>query len=75
MDELLKSKQAGYILEDNNFKECAPIFANLQVFADKQINNYRLEFKDGLLQTEEKAGLTITLDLPQFSILKGIDGK
>ncbi len=75
LDELLKSKQAVDVLEDLNFKGCASVFGRLRTFADKQIDNYRLEFKEGLLQIAEKAGLPLEVDLPRFSVLKGIEGK
>lgn len=75
LDELLKSKQAADLLEDSNFKGCETIFFHLRTYADQQIKNYRLRFKDDLLQIAKKAGLPIEIDLPRFSILKGIEGK
>lgn len=75
LDELLKSKQIVNVLEEPNFKACEPIFARLRIFADKQIESYRLQFKDSLIQTAEKAGLSLEVDLPRFSVLKGIEGK
>jgi hypothetical protein len=74
IDELLKSKQAEEIQEDANFERCKPIFSCLQTFADKQIDNYRLEFKDRLLQLAEQAGLPLEVDISKFSVLKGIEG-
>lgn len=75
LDELLKSKQITDVLEDCNFKGCEPIFSRLQTFADEQIDNYRLQFKDSLLKIAEKAHLPLEIDLPKFSVLKGIEGK
>lgn len=75
LDELLKSKQATDILEDSNFKGCAPIFSRLQTFADKQIDNYRLTFNDDLRELAEKAGIPFEIDIPRFSVLKGIEGQ
>lgn len=75
LDELLKSKQAIDVQEDFNFKGSEPIFCCLQSFADKQIERYQLEFKVGLFQIAEKAGLPLEVDLPRFSVLKGIEGK
>jgi len=75
LDELLKSKQATNILEDSNFEGCEAIFAHLQSWANQQIDNYRLQFKSGLLQAAEEAGLPIELDISKFSVLKGIEGE
>jgi len=75
LDELLRSKLAEDILEDPNFQGCDSIFASLQAFADKQVANYRLEYKSGLLQMAEEMELPIKIDLPRFSVLKGIDGE
>lgn len=75
LDELLQSKQVVDVLEDPNFVECESIFSHLRAYANQQIENYRLQFKDALLQMAEKAELPIEIDLPRFSVLKGIDGK
>lgn len=75
LDELLKSKLTADVQEDVNFKGCQTIFADFQTYADEQIENYRLQFKDGLLEIAEKVGLQIEVDLPRFSVLKGIEGK
>jgi hypothetical protein len=75
LDELLKSKQVSDVVEDSNFEACESIFSHLQTYADQQIENYRLQFKNALLQIAEKAGLPMEVDLPRFSVLKGIDGK
>jgi hypothetical protein len=75
LDELLKSKQAAYVLEDLNFKGCESIFSYLRTCTDQQIENHRLQFKESLLQIAEKAGLPMEVDLPRFSVLKGIEGK
>lgn len=75
LDELLKSKQATSLLEDPYFQGCEPIFNHLRVNTNQQIDNYRLEFKDSLLRIAEEAGLPLEVDLPRFSVLKGIEGK
>lgn len=74
LDELLKGKQAAAISEDSHFEECKSIFSLLRTYADQQIDNYRLCFKDELLQMAEKAGLPVEIDFPRISILKGIEG-
>ena len=75
LDELLKGKQAKDILEDSNFKSCDSIFNQLRKFAETQVDNYRIKFKGTLLQLVQEAGLPLEVDLPRFSVLKGIEGK
>lgn len=75
LDELLKSKQAVDVQEDSNFKGTESIFCGLRAFADKQINYYRLKYNEDFVQIAEKMGLPLKIDLPRFSILKGIEGK
>jgi hypothetical protein len=75
LEQLLTSKQVVDILADSHFKECEAIFSCLRTFADEQIDNYRLQFKDNFLQLAKKAGLPLEVDLPRFSILKGIEGR
>ncbi|MBS3904085.1 MAG: hypothetical protein KGZ39_02020 [Simkania sp.] len=75
LDELLKSKQASVVLEDASLEGCASIFSQLQVYADEQIEQYKSEFKNGLMQAAEKAGLPMEIDLPRFFVLKGIEGE
>lgn len=75
LDELLKSKQVTDVLEDSNFERCESIFSHLRTYAHQQIENYRLEFKNALLQMAEKAGVPMEVDFPRFSVLKGINGE
>lgn len=75
LDELLKSKQVSVVLEDESLKGCAPIFSQLQAYADEQIEQYKSEFKNGLMQAAEKAGLPMQIDFPRFFVLKGIEGE
>ena len=75
LDDLLKSKQVDELLEDSYFEGCEPIFASLRASTDKQIDHYRLEFKQGLMAAAEKAGLPMKVDLPRFFVLKGIEGE
>ncbi len=75
LDELLRSKQANDVLEDSNFKSCDSIFNQLRKFAETQVENYRVKFKSTLLQLAQEAGLPLEVDFPQFSVLKGIEGK
>ncbi|NGX60079.1 MAG: hypothetical protein KR126chlam3_01241 [Chlamydiae bacterium] len=75
VDELLKSKLAWDILEDSYLAECNSIFNELRKFADEQIHQYRVEFKEALLQLADAAELPLQVDIPRFSVLKGIEGK
>jgi hypothetical protein len=75
LDELLKSKQAKDVLEDSNFKFCDSIFCQLRKFAETQVDNYRVKFKEALLQLAQEAQLPLKIDFPRFSVLKGIEGK
>src|SRR5690606_30763250 len=63
------------VLEDAHFAECRSIFTNLRAFADEQIDRYRIEFKEALLQLADAAGLPLEeVDIPRFQVLKGIEG-
>lgn len=74
LDELLKSKQAQELLEDPDFELCDSIFVELQKFVETEIDNYRVKFKNTLLQLAEEASLPFEVDFPRFSVLKGIEG-
>ncbi len=74
LDELLRSKQTNDILEDSNFTSCDSIFDQLRKFAETQIDNYQVHFKDTLLQLAQESGLPMEVDFPKFSVLKGIEG-
>jgi len=75
LDELLKSKQVSEVLEDASLAGCSPIFSHLQAYADKQIEQYKLEFKNGLSQAAERAGLPIRIDIPRLFVVEGIEGE
>jgi hypothetical protein len=75
LDELLKSKQVGEVLENSSLEGCGSSFSQLQAYADEQIELYKSEFKNGLMQAAEKAGLPMQIDLPRFFVLKGIEGE
>ncbi|OHE78420.1 MAG: hypothetical protein A3F67_11220 [Verrucomicrobia bacterium RIFCSPHIGHO2_12_FULL_41_10] len=75
LDELLSSKQATDVVEDAHFNLCDAIFCELRKLTETQIDNYRLKFKSTLLQLAEEANLPLDIDLPRFSVLKGIEGK
>ena len=74
LEDLLKTRQAGDILEDSNLKSCCSIFNQMQKLAEAQVDNYRIKFKDTLLWLAQEAGLPLEVDFPRFSVLKGING-
>lgn len=75
LDELLRNKQATDILEDSNFASCDSIFSELRKFAEDQIDRYQIKLKDALLHLAQEADLPLEVNFPQFSVLKGIEGK
>lgn len=75
LDELLKSKLAAEVLEDESLGGCASIFSQLQAHANEQIEFYKSEFKNGLVQAAEKMELPIRVDIPRFFVMKGIEGE
>ena len=75
LEELLRDKQANDILKDSNFEACSPIFDQLRKFAEARVDNYRVNFKDTLLELAQEAGIPIEVDFPRFSVLKGIEGE
>jgi len=75
LDELLKSKESRDVLEETGLGSCASVFSQLQAYADEQIEQYRAEFKNGLMQAAEKVGLPMRVDIPKFFVLEGIEGE
>lgn len=75
LDELLRSKQASEILEDSSFKSCDAIFNELRKFAETRVDNYRVELKGALLKLAQEANLPLEVNIPRFSVLKGIEGE
>lgn len=75
LDELLKSKLAQDVLEDPGFQGFETLFQQLQDYADRQVDQYRIQFKGTLLQLAEENNLPIEVDMPRFTVLKGIEGE
>ena len=75
LDELLNSKIAEQVGQEDDLMECAPILENLRTDARNKVEKYRLEFIEDLTRLGNDAGLAIEIDFPRFSILKGIDGE
>ncbi len=75
LDELLTSKQAENVEQEEALAGCKPLFDSLRGNAREKVERYRLEFVEDLTRLGKEAGLDITIDFPRFSILKGIDGE
>ncbi len=75
LDELLKSKIAEQIKEDEALGDCAPIFESLAAYADEKVEQYRIELVTDLTERCREAELEIEIDFPKFTVLKGINGE
>jgi hypothetical protein len=75
LDELLNSRMAKTLVEEEALAECGPLLDSLREDARGKVKRYRLEFVEDLISRGEEAGLEITIDFPHFAILKGIDGE
>ncbi len=75
LDELLNSKPAEQVAQEEELVTCKSIFDSLRADAREKVEKYRLEFIADLTRLGEEAGLAIDIDFPRFSILKGIDGE
>ena len=75
LDELLKSKPAKDICEDENLEGCTLVFESLGRYADEKVEQYRIKLIEDLTGLCTEAGLEIKIDFPKFSVLKGIDGE
>jgi hypothetical protein len=75
LDELLKSKLARDICEDDTLKSCAPVFETLGDYADEKVEQYRMDLIEDLTRQCQEAGLEMEMDFPRFTVLKGITGE
>ena len=75
LDELLRSKLAEDIRQDEVLASCSPVFEALGAYAHEQVEQYRMDLIDDLTQQCREAGLPIEMDFPRFTVLKGIDGE
>jgi hypothetical protein len=75
LDELLKSKMADHVEEEEELKECEDLFDRLKEYADEKVERYRIQFVEDLGNLAEEADLLMEIDFPRFSSLKGIDGE
>jgi hypothetical protein len=75
LDELLRSKPAEEICRDEVLASCGPVFEALGTYAHEQVERYRMDLIEDLTRQCEEAGLSIEMDFPRFTVLKGIDGE
>jgi hypothetical protein len=75
LDELLKSKMAAQVKEEQALNACEEPFERLGAYANEKVERYRLQFIEDLRQLAKDADLTMDIDFPRFSSLKGIDGE
>ncbi|MCK5680131.1 hypothetical protein KAI46_04895 [bacterium] len=75
LDELLNSKLAKDAELEEKLSACKPFFDDLRVYSREQVEKYRLEFIEDLTRLGEEANLTIEIDFPRISLLKGIYGE
>jgi hypothetical protein len=75
LDELLRSKPAEEICRDEVLASCGPVFEALGTYAHEQVERYRMDLIEDLTRQCEEAGLSVEMDFPRFTVLKGIDGE
>ena len=75
LDELLKSKMADDVQKEAGLKACKEVFEQLRIYANEQVELYRIEFVEDLMGRAEEAELPLEIDLPRFTVLKGIEGE
>ncbi len=75
LDELLNSKMASTLVEEEALAGCEPLLDSLREDARQKVERYRLEFVEDLIARGKEAALDIEIDFPRFAVLKGIDGE
>ena len=75
LEELLNSKMAQNVENEEALSECGPLFETLREYTKQQVEKYRFAFIEDLSRLAEEADLPLVLDFPRFSVLKGIEGE
>ena len=75
LDELLKSKIANDMEQDDELDTCKDPFDLLRKYANEQVERYRMQFIEDLTNLAEDADLPMDIDFPRFSSIKGIEGE
>jgi hypothetical protein len=74
LDELLKSKMAEEVQNEENLSGCREIFDRLRAYSDEKVERYRLQFIEDLEARAREVDLPLDIDFPRLSSLKGIEG-
>lgn len=75
LEELLNSKIAHNVEDEEALGECGPLFKTLRAYTGEQVEKYRFEFIEDLSRLAEEADLPVAIDFPRFTVLKGIEGE
>jgi len=75
LEELLNSKTAQNVEEEDALSECVPLFQTLREYTGEQVEKYRFQFIEDLSRLAEEANLPLVIDFPRFTVLKGIEGE
>ncbi|MCI5183575.1 MAG: hypothetical protein D3921_13840 [Candidatus Electrothrix sp. AW1] len=75
LEELLSSKTAQNVEDEEALNECKPLFQTLREYTGEQVEKYRFAFIEDLSRLAEEAELPIEIDFPRFTVLKGIEGE
>ncbi|NOX32929.1 MAG: hypothetical protein GXP56_04230 [Deltaproteobacteria bacterium] len=75
LDEMLKTKIARDIEEDEKIDQCAALFKSLKEYANQKVEQYRIQLIEDLVRLGSEASLDIRVDFPKFTVLKGINGE
>ncbi len=75
IDELLRTKIAENVEQEEALINCKPVFDRLREYAREQVEKYRLQFIENFERLAEEAGLPVEVDFPRFRVLEGIDGE
>lgn len=66
LEELLSSKTAQNVEDEEALNECRPLFQTLREYTSEQVEKYRFAFIEDLSRLAEEAELPIEIDFPRF---------
>ena len=74
LDELLKTKIAGELAEEECLAGCGEYLERLRTYAAGKVEQYRLQFVEDLTERAREADLPLEVDFPRLVSLRGIEG-
>lgn len=74
LDELLKSRMAEDVAQEETLAACAEYFSKLGAYATEKVERYRLQFVEDLTDRAREAGLPLDVSFPRLTSLRGIEG-